>query len=379
MRNKRLDILRSVAVIIVLIHHGNISSFFTQVGWIGVDLFFVLSGFLISGLLFSEYKKRESISFMRFFIRRGLKIYPAFYVFLLLIGVASYTVLHTTFSIARWLHDIFFIMNYELGTADHTWTLAVEEHFYIFLPIFLLIMVHLSPNRKDPFRAIPWASAIIAVMCLMFRANSVLVGIPNFHMAYTASHERMDSLFFGVLIGYLYHFRPMILDKLMRSIRIRSAMTLVSALLLSTAYFLPRDSKFLATFGYSLIYLGFGGVLLLSIYVHKILPQGIIGITERIGTCFAFVGMYSYSIYLWHGFVGACLPGLFRRVLHFPTGPHGRFAVYFVGSFLAGIAMSKLIEYPILRFRDRLFPASQIIAVAPDVSVAPVSAPSVST
>lgn len=375
MRNKRLDILRSVAVILVIIHHGNISSFFTHVGWIGVDLFFVLSGFLISGLLFSEYKKRESIRFKRFFIRRGLKIYPAFYAFLVLTAMAYYAVLHTTFPTTNWLHDIFFVMNYKPGTADHTWTLAVEEHFYIFLPVFLLIMVRFSSDRKDPFRAIPLASVVIAAMCLIFRTISIFVGVPNFHMAYTASHERMDSLFFGVLIGYLYHFRPGILDNLMRNTGIRLVIALLSASLLSTAYFFPRDSRFLATVGYSLIYLGFGGVLLLSIYVHKILPPGITGIAAQIGSGFAFVGMYSYSIYLWHGFVGACLPGLFRRALHFPTGPFGRFTVYFVGSFVVGIAMSKLIEYPILRLRDRLFPASQIVAVAADVSVPPVAAP----
>ena len=82
MRNKRLDILRCIAVLSVMILHGNIWPFFGNIGWVGVDLFFVLSGFLISGLLFSEYKTRNSISFKRFFIRRGLKIYPAFYFFL---------------------------------------------------------------------------------------------------------------------------------------------------------------------------------------------------------------------------------------------------------------------------------------------------------
>ena len=65
---------------VILVHSGE-SRFFSRVGWTGVDLFFVLSGFLISGLLFSEYKKRHAIDFKRFFIRRGLKIYPAFYTF----------------------------------------------------------------------------------------------------------------------------------------------------------------------------------------------------------------------------------------------------------------------------------------------------------
>ena len=83
MRIKRLDILRCAAVLLVLFHHTAVLPSISQMGFVGVDLFFVLSGFLISGLLYKEYHKRGSISFPRFFIRRGLKIYPAFYVMLL--------------------------------------------------------------------------------------------------------------------------------------------------------------------------------------------------------------------------------------------------------------------------------------------------------
>ena len=73
MRIKRLDILRCAAVLLVIAGHSGIFPLTTKVGWVGVDLFFVLSGFLISGLLYSEYKKRGDISFRRFFIRRGMK------------------------------------------------------------------------------------------------------------------------------------------------------------------------------------------------------------------------------------------------------------------------------------------------------------------
>jgi peptidoglycan/LPS O-acetylase OafA/YrhL len=77
MRNKRLDVLRCIAVVIVIAHHANLYHVATKTGWVGVDLFFVLSGFLISGLLYSEYKTHRAIDIKRFFIRRGLKIYPA--------------------------------------------------------------------------------------------------------------------------------------------------------------------------------------------------------------------------------------------------------------------------------------------------------------
>jgi peptidoglycan/LPS O-acetylase OafA/YrhL len=334
-----------------------------------VDLFFVLSGFLISGLLFSEYKKRHTIDFKRFFFRRGLKIYPAFYAFLLLTGVTAELYLHAHSTISRYLHDIFFIMNYEHGVWDHTWTLGVEEHFYIFLPIFLFILARFSSNRPDPFRLIPWAAAAIALLCPALRAASVYVGTPNFNTAYVASHDRMDALFLGVLIGYLYHFRSAILERLMRPTRNRVVIAAASVVLISFAYIYGRDSRFFATFGYSFVYIGFGGVLLLSLYTRGILSGKLAQITEHVGSAAAYVGVYSYSIYLWHGPTGAWLPGFVRRILGHPTGTYGRFTVYFVGSLVVGIVMSKLVEYPILHLRDRLLPTSDIVPVAEQVGI----------
>lgn len=160
MRNKRLDILRCIAVFSVMILHGNIWPFFGRIGWVGVDLFFVLSGFLISGLLFSEYKTRNSISFKRFFIRRGLKIYPAFYLFLFLTGILSRIVFRTHLQVTNYLHEIFFTQNYWQGVWDHTWTLAVEEHFYVFLPVLLLFLVKFSSNRQ--VRSAPFLGSLSA-------------------------------------------------------------------------------------------------------------------------------------------------------------------------------------------------------------------------
>lgn len=367
MRNRRLDILRCIAVLLVIILHGNISSFFVRVGWTGVDLFFVLSGFLISGLLFSEYKKRGSISLKRFFIRRGLKIYPAFYVFLFVTGLISRIALHTTAPLVRYFHEIFFVQNFWYGVWDHTWTLGVEEQFYIFLPVLLLLLVRISSNQQEPFLAIPWIILFAAVLCMTSRAASVYWGIPNYLRAYTATYDRIDSLFMGVLLGYLYHFRPLVLEHLTRSTVKRLAIGGGAVLSLSSAYFLPRNTKIFSVFGFTLLYIGFGGVLLLSLYVHGLLPAHLTKPAGKIGDCFAYVGKYSYSIYLWHGPTNAWFPGLIRGMLHFPTGQYSRFAVYLVGSLVIGITMSVLIEYPVLRLRDRLFPQGQIVAVAPEV------------
>jgi peptidoglycan/LPS O-acetylase OafA/YrhL len=364
MRNKRLDILRCIAIFSVMVLHGNIWPFFSNIGWMGVDLFFVLSGFLVSGLLFNEYKTRNSIGIKRFFIRRGLKIYPAFYLFLFLTGILSRIVFRTLAPATYSLHEVFFVQNYWKGVWDHTWTLAVEEHFYVFLPVLLLLFVRFSSNRNDPFHALPWTFLVVAGSCIAFRASSVYLGIPNYHTAYTASHDRIDSLFFGALLGYFYHLRPYFLNKLLNSTRNRIFIAVLSAGLLSTVCFFSRDDRFFSTFGYTYIYLGFGGVLLLSLYVKGILGGKIAKCLEIVGTAAASVGMYSYSIYLWHGPGGAWFPGLVRRVLHVSQGPKERFVTYIIGSLAIGITMSKIIEYPILRLRDRIFPARQGIVLS---------------
>src|SRR6185503_20062984 len=82
-RLRELDFLRGVAILLVLLRHVDLSSFTTNAGWIGVDLFFVLSGFLVSGLLFKEYIKFGNIRVGLFLIRRGFKIYPIYYIFYL--------------------------------------------------------------------------------------------------------------------------------------------------------------------------------------------------------------------------------------------------------------------------------------------------------
>lgn len=99
-------------------------------GWIGVDLFFVLSGFLISGLLFREHRKTGGVRIGRFLARRGFKIYPAFYV-MILFTLAVGSLFDQRLPLRDVLAELSFTQNYFGGLWDHTWSLAVEEHFYI--------------------------------------------------------------------------------------------------------------------------------------------------------------------------------------------------------------------------------------------------------
>jgi len=137
-RLREIDFLRGIAILLVFFRHKELFSSLTKMGWIGVDLFFVISGFLVSGLLFKEYKRFGSINVKLFLIRRGFKIYPIYYlsyIFYLFFKLKS-----ETFSLKYVLADLFFIQNYVYGFGYAyvaSWSLAIEEHFYLVLALLL--------------------------------------------------------------------------------------------------------------------------------------------------------------------------------------------------------------------------------------------------
>ena len=369
MRNKRLDILRCVAVVLVLGRHGIIEGVWKETGWAGVDLFFVLSGFLISGLLFSEYQKKRSIDLPRFFIRRGFKIYPAFYLMLLttFLVAASYGV-HVPLGV--WLREILFFQNYKHGIWRHTWTLAVEEHFYLLLPLFLLALIQLSKNRSDPFRSIPFVYGVLASVTLAMRYATV--SQPGFRFedapkVLFPTHLRIDALFFGVVLGYLHHFRPEFIPNLLKNVRTRLLIHTATALSLSCILATYEESPFMLSFGLTLVQLGFGGLLVLSLYAQ---PPAVASfwskLARHVGNVFAYVGTYSYSIYLWHVAIVAHVLGVILAVAPVHLVPALQTALYVALSIGTGILMARIAEFPALALRNRLFPsASGATAMGP--------------
>jgi peptidoglycan/LPS O-acetylase OafA/YrhL len=337
------------------------------VGWAGVDLFFVLSGFLISSLLFAEYKKTQEISLNRFFIRRGFKIYPAFWVMLL----GSFLIARAygmRFPRVLWLREILFIQNYRHGIWNHTWSLAVEEHFYIILPLLLLALTKFSKNRPDPFWSIPYLFCVLAPLTLAMRFASVEQASyrpEEFWKFMFLTHLRIDALFFGVVLGYFYHFRAGLIPNLLGNRWSRLALEGLTALLLSACFVFPMESPFMQSFGLTLVYLGFGGLLLLSLTArgqHQSLPA--LGVAfSKIGDLLAFLGKYSYSIYLWHVPVEIfALKGI-RALSPAPLSAATMTYLYIAISIPIGILMARIVEFPVLLLRDRLFPQATHLVI----------------
>ena len=347
----------------VVCAHSALSRFAGRVGWAGVDLFFVLSGFLISGLLYSEYKKRQDISFKRFFVRRGLKIYPAFYVLILVTFAAQHLLWHGAPSPLRsFFNEFVFIQNYRYGVWGHTWSLAVEEHFYIGLALLLLLLVRISSDRVNPFRSIPTIFAVVAVVCLALRCLTiwVLPPVENLTAHVTnPTHLRIDALFFGVFIGYFYHFRPEMIQQLLRPVGNRIVTGISSLLLLSMCDIFAHDSHVLLAFGLTALYLGFGGFLLLGLEVRGIFAGRTAKLLKALGTAAAYLGRHSYSIYLWHAPFLQVVDIALRKAIPVPVAPLAVATVKIVGSCALGIIFAHLIEFPVLKFRDRFFPMLQ--------------------
>lgn len=339
-RLPQLDALRAIAVLLVLSAHLTWKSIFLRFGWTGVDLFFVLSGFLISGLLFRDYKSTGKLHLGRFMIRRGLKIYPAYY-FLLAATVIGEAIVGTPVAWSHLWPDLIFVQNYRPGTWGHLWSLGVEEQFYLFLPLCLFLMI-----RKSRLHWIPFVCIFIAVTCMLLRAIQLYTSPFSHIMHCTASHLRFDALFYGVLLSYFREFRAEALDRLLYG----NGRFLLGFSLLGTLPALLFDERQAGMYviGLTTLYLGYGGLLL---YFLSRRGQGL---AIR---CLSKIGMYSYSIYLFH------LPIAFISIAVLQDRLHWNrdyvFFVYMLASIVVGIGISRMIEYPVLRLRDQFFPAEK--------------------
>jgi peptidoglycan/LPS O-acetylase OafA/YrhL len=355
-----LDLLRAVAVFLVIGRHvkypldggwgpfgETIMRTWTRGGWVGVDLFFVLSGFLVSGLLFREYQQKGTVSIGRFLIRRGLKIYPAFY-FLLAVTVLQ-SVARKGTSAVSWpavAAECLFVQNYGPSILPHSWSLAVEEHFYLLCSLLIFFLTRRG-GGGDPYRSIPKIFLGVALFSVSARIITGLASPYDHHSHLFPTHLRLDGLMFGVCLSYLYHFRRGILDATVGA-RPGLAMAL-GVLLMVPAFVFQLETTFLIyTVGLCSFYLG-SGLLVTALTLRElptILPVRVL----------AYLGAYSYSIYLWHIMVLSSSEHALAA-LHLPERSPLGFLVAFVGSLVVGIAMARLVEIPVLRIRDRLFPA----------------------
>jgi peptidoglycan/LPS O-acetylase OafA/YrhL len=363
-----LDVLRGLACFLVLVGHmplnyeqlnptvGGVIYSMRRCGWLGVDLFFVLSGLLISGLLFKEIQSSGKIQYWRFLIRRGLKIWPSYFVvFGLLIG-ARYLdswALGTEHNLeklrAGLIPNCLFFQNYvECWRWPHSWSIAVEEHFYILLPLALIGLVVVRRLDLLPSIALSTCIAVLAT-----RIVAVSFGAEWQEIKYR-THYHIDALLFGVLLGYGFAFAPARMETLKRWWSV--ILTGCAAVLVIVRMVYLKEQLYVYAVGFSVIYVAFGGLVALARLNPDWGTRGPLWLRAPTGAL-AFIGVYSYTIYLAHGVVFK-LPYVVDT-LGLVDHPAWAPSLFVIGSIAGGILLSHAVERPFLALRDRFVPSSR--------------------
>jgi peptidoglycan/LPS O-acetylase OafA/YrhL len=351
-----LDGVRAVAVVAVMLFHGTLvpgAPFRVDGGFFGVDVFFVLSGFLITTLLVEEYQRSERISLSSFYARRALRLLPA--LALVLAVVFVYSSLDLSDGVAHLVHvealwtalyglNWYFVVEHNplltLLHLGHAWSLSIEEQFYLVRPIVLLGLLRLRLSAKLLVTTALVGAAASAVAMAVVARNG-LAG--EFHALY-GTDTRAQALLLGAALG-LAAVNGMLPVRTATRAAVRVAGWAAAALLLLVfaGAFGSRSGSFLENGGYTLVALAAVALLAQLLLV----PRGLIA-RSLAWTPVRAVGRISYGLYLWH------LP-LFLVLDEERTGLSfwPLLIVRFVATFAAATASFFLVERPALRLKRR--------------------------
>ncbi len=215
-RQPGLDLLRALAIIVVVIYHAGIMGFpmpgrVDRWGWIGVDLFFVLSGYLIGGQLLAPLARDRRINLGRFFARRALRIMPAYFVVLAVYFLLPPLREYPEMSQPLWKF-LLSVQNIALhgGTAfSHAWSLAVEDQFYLCLPFILLFVNRWRPAALIIPCVIIFGGILLRTILAYQNLGETGVSFRGFQAwIYYPTWTRLDPLVFGVALAAIEKFRP---------------------------------------------------------------------------------------------------------------------------------------------------------------------------
>ena len=364
-----LDTLRAVAILAVMLYHleGYLPERMmavAQFGWMGVDLFFVLSGYLIGSQLLKPYVSGERPSLRGFYRRRAYRILPAYLV-----------VLWIYFAVPAWRESValpplwqfltftvnLFFVDFSQHAFSHVWSLCVEEHFYLVLPLLVIWLMRRPSLRKAAF-----VIGAVILFGICFRGYQLLPliapsgwsgrAVPDefgtfyYRYLYYPTYSRLDGLMVGVTLALVRLFRPGWWGWMAR--RGHTALTLGLALTGFVCWMFRSDGMGDATriaawgtvIGYPLLAVGLGLLVVSSVSSDGWLSKFSIPGTRLLATL-------AFSLYLTHKEV-AHLDRKWLPVLTAATDWKA-VAVYAVTCLVAAGLLYGLVERPFMLLRDR--------------------------
>jgi peptidoglycan/LPS O-acetylase OafA/YrhL len=291
-----LDGIRGIAILLVVAHHTHAvlapsARWLPTGGFLGVDVFFVLSGFLITSLLLDEHARAGRLRLWRFYGRRALRLLPALFVLL-----SCYLVYATVTGLARGpvrsgvLSIAFYYSNWKTAYTlqgapglGGLWSLAVEEQFYVVWPLVLLVLLRIG---RPIVVAATIGTAIIAV--LIYRAHLWNVQ-PSWLPLYVRTDTRADALLVGALMAVLWKARMVWRGRIAAI-----AGTLGGIVVVVCVFRVTYTDSFLYRGGFTVIAIAVGAVIVASIdspwFARPMLRL----------TALRVAGRVSYGLYLWH-------------------------------------------------------------------------------
>jgi peptidoglycan/LPS O-acetylase OafA/YrhL len=334
-RSDRLDAVRGIAILLVLTGHYFAPAVARRLGlgdfagmlWVGVDLFFVLSGFLLGGVLL---KNRAADSyFLPFYGRRALRILPLYAVCVGLFMLTEDARTQSIWPLALFGQNIEWAINNQWGPLSiaPTWSLAVEEQFYLVLPL----LIRYCPQRRLPM-------VLLALICAAPFVRLLLQSFGYSQATYYLMPARMDALFFGVLLAWAVA-QPRSLNR--RYLRIAAVAGGLGFLALLMAQLDPR-SWWMSVVGYSVVAVFFSACFALLVTSRHFRHERIVGML-------APFGLGAYSIYLFH------MPILIAITAY--MGP-SKTALASSTAIVLAVAWVcwRWIEKPCIAFGHRIFP-----------------------
>lgn len=362
-----LDTLRAFAIIIVLLFHymvvvtnENTFGYITRVGWMGVDLFFVLSGYLIGNQVLSAMAKGEPFSLKLFYIRRLLRTLPNYYMVFALYFIFSDVLTGSStepvWKFLTFTQNLHFLPG---TTFSHSWSLCIEEQFYLIFPVTFLLIAKAKKSIVLAWLAIAFGVvlAIATRIYIWFHYGQSGMDFRDYYEhIYYSSFTRFDELLPGIAIAMLKNYHPKIFTKLMDK-----ANWLLAGGILTTGiifYVFPHYHAteeygynfFLSTFGYTIIAISFALLTLSALTQNSIL-----GRTRIPGA--AQIALWSYAIYLIH-------KPIFKLMMN-PLAQWNIDVKSTLGisiimglSLLCGWLLFLLVETPFMKLRTRYFPSN---------------------
>ncbi len=342
-----LDGLRGLSILGVMAYHSGLISG----GYLGVDVFFVLSGFLITTLLVEEHQRQGRVSFRRFYMRRALRLLPALFA---TVGICASAELafaspeasqHTWGAVAAvvlYVANWAMIAGHPLFVLGHTWSLAIEEQFYFVWPPSLVLLTRVVRRRG-------WILAMVAVGGVLVPAYRILLmsrGASLLHL-YVGLDARADSLLIGCAVGLLIGWKMLTPSP---RFRVASRIAAIAATLTLAYLFVeatwPKDYLFHAT---STITSIATALLIVKLFMA---PSKFDCVLE--GSPLVGLGRISYGLYLWHYpifyvFGALNVPGVFPSPSRIPAA--------WLATLVIATASFLVLERPVLRLK-RHFSAS---------------------